>query len=256
MIWARNDKAGPIMVNVSDRGSLMADIATRFRRGDGFSIATLNLDHVVKLARDPQFHVAYAAHSHVTADGKPIVWLSRLAGQSVSLVPGSELIEPMVALAREHEVPVAFFGTTQATLDTVSEELLKKYPGLEVVLCLAPEMGFDPGSHDAEKLISKIGQSGARLVFIALGAPNQERFAARAAAALPDVGFLSVGAGLDFISGRQHRAPRWIRSLGAEWLWRLAVDPRRLAGRYAACIAILPRMTLQAWRIGKRPTGS
>ena len=74
----------------------------RLGAGRGFSVATLNLDHAVQLRRNPAFRSAYAAHSHVTADGNPVVWLSRLAGQrEVSLVPGSELIAP---LAREWPV--------------------------------------------------------------------------------------------------------------------------------------------------------
>ena len=68
---------------------------------------------------------------------------------------------------------------------------------------------------DADEMIAEIGQSGARLVFLALGAPKQERFAARAAEMLPEVGFMSIGAGLDFISGEQKRAPLWVRKIAA-----------------------------------------
>ncbi len=83
----------------------------------------------------------------------------------------------------------------------------------------------------ADEAIRAIGDSGARVVFLALGAPKQERFAARAQRALPAAGFLSIGAGLDFVSGAQVRAPAWVRAIAAEWLWRLAHEPRRLAGR-------------------------
>ena len=106
MIWSDSDTAG-VTVTVPDQGTLLADLARRFRMGQGFAVATLNLDHVVKLSRDKAFLEAYRAQTHVTADGNPIVWLSRLAGQPVSLIPGSELIEPLVALAVEHKVPVA-----------------------------------------------------------------------------------------------------------------------------------------------------
>ena len=82
------DKA--VRVNVVSQEALLADLAQRFRAHEGFSVATLNLDHAVKLGRDPAFRAAYRAHTHVTADGKPVVWLARLSGQRVGLVAGSD----------------------------------------------------------------------------------------------------------------------------------------------------------------------
>lgn len=239
---------GGIAVTAPDREALLSDLATRLGRGQGFSIATLNLDHAVKLDRDPAFAAAYAAHSHVTADGNPIVWLDRLAGGGARLVPGSELVEPVAALAAGAGVPVGLYGATDASLSAAAEALRARHPALEVAFLEAPPMGFDPDGEEAGAAIDRIGESGARVIFLALGAPRQERFAARAQAALPAVGFLSIGAGLDFLSGAQTRAPLWVRRLAAEWLWRLAGNPRRLAGRYAGCALALPGLTLSALR--------
>lgn len=250
MIWSEGE-AGGITVTVPDKTALLTDLGRRLAAGEGFSVATLNLDHVVKLSRNPRFRDAYAAQTHVTADGNPIVWLSRLAGQQVSLVPGSELIEPLVAKAVEAHVPVAFFGSSQETLDVAADSLRARHPGLEIALCRAPVMGFDPQSEEAVEDIAALEASGSGLVFLALGAPKQEIFAARAQTVLPGVGFVSIGAGLDFIAGTQRRAPVWVRAMAAEWLWRLLTDPRRLAARYGACIAVLPKLTGRALR-GRR----
>lgn len=254
MVWSETpDGREPVTVTVSDRETLLADLRDRFQKGQGFSLATLNLDHVVKLRRDPDFLAAYAAHSHVTADGNPIVWLAHLAGQpDVTLVPGSELIAPLAALAAELDVPVALLGSTEAALSAAAEALTAQHPGLRIVLTLAPPMGFDPVGAGAGDAIRALSDSGARLVFLALGAPKQERFAAHAQAALPEVGFLSIGAGLDFIAGRQRRAPAWVRAIAAEWLWRLLGDPARLARRYGACLLALPGLTLRALRQRRR----
>lgn len=247
MIWSKTSSNGAIVVDAPDKSTLLQDLGRRFEAGTGFSVATLNLDHVVKLSRDTAFRNAYAAHTHVTADGNPIVWLSRLAGQGdVRLVPGSELIEPLAELAVEKDVPIGLFGATEASLDAAADALVTRYPGLRIVFTMAPPMGFDPDGEVAEAAIAEIRASGARLVFLALGAPKQERFAARAQDHLPEVGFLSIGAGLDFISGSQTRAPVWVRRLAAEWLWRLLGDPGRLAARYGACILALPGLTLRA----------
>lgn len=242
MIW----KEG-VTVTVPDQATLLSDLSDCFQAGRGFSVATLNLDHVVKLARDPAFLTAYQAHTHVTADGNPIVWLSRLAGQGdVSLVPGSELIDPLAALAAQHKIPVAFFGATDATLEAAARELRTRHDGLNIVLCRAPAMGFDPMGPAAQADIAAIKASGARLCFLALGAPKQEIFAAQAQNALPGVGFVSIGAGLDFIAGTQQRAPVFVQKLAAEWLWRLLSNPRRLAARYRACLLALPELLLRA----------
>lgn len=240
--------AGPIAVSVPDRDNLMADLETRLLAGQGFSLATLNLDHLVKIGRDPAFRRAYAAQTHVTADGNPVVWLCRLAGQEVSLVPGSELVEPVAAMAARLDVPVAMVGSTEASLRGAAEALAARSPRLRVVARIAPPMGFDPEGGTAAEVIDALKASGARLCFLALGAPRQEIFAARAQATLPGVGFLSIGAGLDFLSGAQTRAPAAIRALALEWLWRLAGNPRRLLTRYALCFTLLPGATLAAVR--------
>lgn len=247
MIWSDPEPGQrAITVTVPDIEAFLADIARRFETRRGFSVATINLDHVVKLRRDPAFRAAYAAQTHVTADGNPIVWLSRLAGQKVSLVPGSELVEPVAALAAEAGVPVALVGATEASLSAAARALEARHPGLKVVMIHAPAMGFDPDGEEAGEIIGKLEAAGARLVYLALGAPKQERFAARAQARLPETGFLSIGAGLDFVSGAQTRAPACVRVIAAEWLWRLALSPRRLAARYGACLIALPGLTRRA----------
>ena len=246
LVWSDTGE-GRITITAPDRQTLLEDLHARMTSGRGFAVATLNLDHVVKLRSDAAFRAAYARHSHVTADGNPIVWFSRLAGQpEVGLIPGSELIEPVAALAARNDTPVALLGATEPALAAAAAALESRHPGLRVVLQLAPPMGFDPEGDSAINAIDTISKSGARVVFLALGAPKQERFAARALQALPNVGFLSIGAGLDFLAGTQRRAPAWVRAIAAEWLWRMLLNPRRLAARYGACLLLLPGLTRRA----------
>ncbi len=243
-----DDSSAPVVVNVPSMACLLADLEQRLANGRGFCIATLNLDHVVKFHQSTAFRDAYTRHSHVTADGNPIVWLDRLAGHDIRLVPGSDLIEPVSDMATRLDAPVALFGTTPASLEAAAQALNARDPGLRIVAKIAPPMGFDPEGPEADACIDDIARSGARICFLALGAPKQEIFAARAHDRLPETGFLSIGAGLDFISGAQMRAPKLMRAIGAEWLWRLAGNPRRLAGRYWACMTIFPNLTWAALR--------
>lgn len=244
------------LVNFPTEAALLADVEAGLSRGQGFSIATLNLDHVVKLRRDPAFRAAYLAQSHVVADGNPIVWLMRLAGRrDVRLVPGSELIAPVAAMAARVGAPLAFLGSTETVLQAAAEQLKADHPGLQVAACLAPPYGFDPASAAADALLDQVAASGARICLLALGAPKQEVLAARGLARHPSLGFLSIGAGLDFIAGHQKRAPVWVRKIAMEWLWRMLSNPRRLARRYLDCALVLPSMTVSALRARSGGTG-
>lgn len=235
-------------VNVADADSLLSLARHRLATRDGFALATINLDHVVKL-RDPgPFQEAYAAQDFVVADGNPIVWLSRLAGQPVELVPGSDMVLPLARLAAETGTPVALLGSTDDALAAAAETLTARVPGLEVAGTFAPPFPFDPTNSAADDLLDQVAASGARLVFLALGAPKQEILAARGRTRTPQLGFVSIGAGLDFIAGTQTRAPAWVRKLAMEWVWRMMTNPRRLAKRYALCALILPGLVLDARR--------
>lgn len=235
-----------IRVTQADRDALLAAVEARLAVGAGFALATLNLDHLVKLRRSVAFQHAYAAQDFVVADGNPIVWLSRLAGQRVRLVPGSELVVPLCVLAARIRIPVVFVGSTDAALTDAKAALTARIPGLQVVQMIAPPMGFDPEGPEAAAMLAGLTDLGPALCFLALGAPKQELLAARGRGLAPQIGFASVGAGLDFLAGQQKRAPKWVQSLAMEWLWRALSAPRRLIPRYAACAAILPGQTLAA----------
>ncbi|MDP5306001.1 WecB/TagA/CpsF family glycosyltransferase [Paracoccus spongiarum] len=237
-----------IRVNMPDQTALMAELTRRFRGGEGFALATINLDHLVKLRGDSGFRQAYAAQDLVVADGNPIVWLSRLARHPVTLVPGSDLVVPLARLAAAETVPIALVGTTELALDAAAARITAEAPGTRIVARIAPPMGFDPDSPVAGEMLRRIEASGARLCFLALGAPKQERLAARGRRETPGIGFASVGAGLDFLAGNQQRAPRWVRRIAMEWVWRMLSAPRRLVPRYARCAAILPAETISALR--------
>lgn len=226
----------------------MQVVRDRLSAGRGLALATINLDHLVKLRHDKEFRAAYAAQDLVVADGNPVVWLSRLARRPVRLAPGSDLVEALAQAAAETGAPIALVGSTEPVLIAAGERMKQRAPGLEVAACIAPPMGFSPTSDAADQILEQIAASGARLCFLALGAPKQEIFAARGRARLPQVAFVSVGAGLDFIGGSQKRAPALVRRVAMEWLWRALSAPRRMIPRYASCFAILPSQIVSALR--------
>ena len=240
--------ATEITVNIADRAALLAEVSARLAAHRGFALATINLDHLVKLRQSAAFRSAYAAQDLVVADGNPIVWLSRLAGRPVALVPVSDMVLSLAGAAAAAGVKVALVGATEATLAAAAKVLTARVPGLTIGLTHAPAMGFDPEGAEAAAILADLARQQIGLCFLALGAPRQEALAARGRRLAPDTGFASIGAGLDFLAGSQARAPLWLRRLALEWLWRALSSPRRLVPRYAACAAILPGQVVAALR--------
>ncbi|WP_420496754.1 WecB/TagA/CpsF family glycosyltransferase [Szabonella alba] len=241
-----------LTVTHPDAGALLRAAGARLTAGQGFALATINLDHLVKLRRDAAFCRAYAAQDFVVADGNPVVWLSRLARRPVGLVPGSDLVIPLARLARDAGRPVVLLGSSDAALAGAADHLRAVLPGVTIAASIAPPYGFDPAGDDARAILSRLAEIGPGLCLIALGAPKQERLAALGRVLAPQMGFASIGAGLDFLSGHQMRAPHWARAMAMEWLWRALQSPRRLLPRYAACAAILPGQAMAALRLRRQ----
>ena len=222
-------------INVGSLPDAVAKAVRKVQQGEPFTVFTLNLDHLVKRRTDARFRDAYARASLVTADGAPVVALSRRQGASLSRTTGADLVLPLCKRAAAERIPVFLFGSEQAVLECAADVLREKCPGLDVRGCQAPSRGFDPHSVEADAAGVHIAASGARLCFVALGAPKQELFADRMAGRGWPIGWLCVGAALDFIAGEQKRAPAAFQKTGLEWAWRLITNPRRLAARYARC---------------------
>lgn len=234
-----------ISINVFSMPEAVSSIVSAAERGENFSVCTLNLDHVVQLQRRPDFRAAYRRARFVTADGFPIVILGRLAGTRIKRTTGADLVAPICQQAGQRKVPIFFLGSSDLSLHRAARRLSKRYQGLEVVGSYAPGPNFDPYSEEADEAIAKIRASGAKLCFVALGAPRQEIFSARCLDELSGTGLLCIGAGLDFIANTQSRAPSFTQKVGLEWAWRMVSNPRRMGPRYARCMAVIPSLVFR-----------
>jgi len=234
-----------VTINVLSPSEAVSSIVSAAQHGDNFSVCTLNLDHVVQLQQRPDFRAAYRRARFVTADGFPIVMLSRLLGTRIRRTTGADLVEPLCREARKKGLPIFMLGSNDRTLALTAERLSERFQGLKVAGYYAPGTNFDPFSGEADFAIDSIRDSGAKLCFVALGAPRQELFAARCLDELNGTGLLCIGAALDFIAGTQTRAPALTQKVGLEWAWRMLREPRRLGPRYARCLAVVPRLVFR-----------
>lgn len=189
--------------------------------------------HMTMEAHDtPGFRQIVNASDLVTSDGMPLVWmLRRLGVPGQTRVYGPTLMLHVCEAAESASVPIGLYGGTPDSLERMCAYLAQLYPRLNVAYAFPPPFRPLTPDEDAE-VIENIRDSGARILFVGLGCPKQERWMAAHQAALPLVQ-LGVGAAFDFHSGRVRQAPKWMQDRGLEWLFRLAAEPRRLFRRYA-----------------------
>jgi N-acetylglucosaminyldiphosphoundecaprenol N-acetyl-beta-D-mannosaminyltransferase len=167
-----------------------------------------------------------------TPDGMPLVWGLRLLGLGqAQRVYGPDLTPHLLAEAARRGVPVGFYGGEPAVLDRLLAVARTRFPGLRVVYACAPPFRALSAEEDAA-IVEAINASGARLLFVGLGCPKQERWMAAHRARVNAV-LLGVGAAFDFLAGVKPQAPRWLQERGLEWAFRLVCEPRRLWRRYA-----------------------
>lgn len=229
-----------VTVNLPTLAAATTEAIRRAEFGQGFLLFTLNLEHFVKVRSIAAFGAIYRRADLVTADGWPIVWLAARHGVHLERTCGADLVEPLCRAAAARGLGVYFIGPGPHAQAEAIANLRERVDGLRCAGAEAPQIppGSDPSilaDVDIDGLAARLTASGARLCFVSLGDPKQGFLADALAARCPAVGFVCVGAALDFIAGSALRAPMWVQRVNLEWLWRLMREPRRLAPRYAIC---------------------
>jgi N-acetylglucosaminyldiphosphoundecaprenol N-acetyl-beta-D-mannosaminyltransferase len=215
---------------------VVATVCAALERGEGGRIVTPNVD-ILRLARtDPAVRGYLSDATLLVADGMPLVWASRLAGTPLpERVTGSSLIWSLsYHLGRAGRSVYLLGGTPGANPGgrRAAAVLAAACPGLRIAGTASPAYGFERDPAGWDDLCAGVVEAKPDLVLVGLGFPKQERLVDALRPELPLSWFLGCGAAVDFVAGDQVRAPHWLQRAGLEWAWRLAGDPRRLAGRY------------------------
>ncbi|MGE0700574.1 MAG: WecB/TagA/CpsF family glycosyltransferase [Hyphomicrobiaceae bacterium] len=204
------------------------------RRGapDARYICACDVHNVMRAQTDSNHMRALRRADMILADGVPLVWVSRLRGESgVGRVPGPDLLSAVCERSIKEGWSHNFYGGAEGVAGKLGERLAARYPGLDIAGTDCPP--FRPMSNaEVERDIARINESGADVVWVGLGCPKQEIWMLENAARLEGRIVIGVGAAFDFHSGRVVRAPLWMREHGLEWLHRLMSEPRRLWRRY------------------------
>jgi exopolysaccharide biosynthesis WecB/TagA/CpsF family protein len=221
-----------VPVSASSRAEAERCILAAAREGRAALVDHLSAHGLAEASRDPRFREALARFDLVAPDGQPVRWaLNLLFGTGLrERVYGPALMDRLCERAAEEGVGVYLYGGSREVLLQLCESLRERHRGLHIAGAEAPPFRALTADED-RAAVERIERSGARLVFIGLGCPKQELFAASHADRIHAVQ-ICVGAAFDFLAGSKPTAPRWMQDHGLEWLFRLASEPRRLWRRY------------------------
>jgi exopolysaccharide biosynthesis WecB/TagA/CpsF family protein len=193
-------------------------------------VVTPNVDHLIRFHDDPAFRALYGDAAYILLDSRFLSHLLSLTKRVHSKVcTGSDLTAHLFAKVIRAEDPILLIGGEACQ----AQSLADRY-GLKGLRHFNPPMGFVRDPVAVEECLTFIeSQTPFRFCFLAVGAPQQEMLAQQLKARGKARGLaLCIGASINFLTGVEKRAPLWIQRTGAEWLFRLARDPRRLAKRY------------------------
>jgi len=201
------------------------------RRGESRSICVATVHMVMESHDNPEFREVVNGADLVTPDGMPLVWALRLQGVGgATRVYGPHLTLHVLEAAQREGIPVGFYGGSPAVLRALLDEVARRFPAVKVAYAFAPP--FRPlNAEEDSRIVDEMERSGARILFVGIGCPKQERWMSEHRGRVRAV-MLGVGAAFDFIAGAKPQAPLWMQNHGLEWLFRLICEPRRLGWRY------------------------
>ena len=228
----------------------------RARDGKARLVSTLNVDFLVNSLgcmfsrpRHPELLKVLRDSDMVTADGFPIVWLSRIAGKQLQQrVTGADLVPALARRAASEDLSLFLLGGGEGVAAAAADTLQAANPGLRIAGTAAPFIHTaGPAMADFaaadEALLRQINGSGAHILLVGLGNPKQELWFNRNRYKLRVPVAIGVGGTFEFITGSVSRAPQWVQSMNMEWLFRITQDPARLWRRYAKGLFKLGMLT-------------
>lgn len=218
-------------INVTNMSDTIAYITENLEALKGDYICVSNVHTTVMAYRDKEYRKVQNSGAMALPDGQPLSIVSRKRGFSEARrVPGPDLMPAILDLSQKTGYRHYFYGSTEATLEALRAALLRRYPKLRIAGMYSPPFRELTKEED-EEIVRRINESGADFVWVALGAPKQERWMYEHRHRINSL-MIGVGAAFDFTAGTTKRAPMWMQKLCLEWVFRILRDPRRMLPRY------------------------
>lgn len=200
-------------------------------------VCTGNLDHLVIAERDPEFRAAYQNADFVVADGKPVVWLSKLAARPVDpklpeRVAGSDLFWELAKASGETKLRLFLLGGVEGAAEQAVLKIKERYPKARIAGTYCPPFETFHTEEEQAKIRSAIRAAKPDILLVAFGAPKQEKWIAKNKDLLGVPVSIGVGGSFEMAAGFVERAPIWVQNIGMEWFYRFVQQPKRLFQRY------------------------
>lgn len=187
---------------------------------------------IVDCQRDESYKAIVNAADMVTPDGMPVFWYGKMSGQKgLERVSGADFMGHIFEQSEKKGYRHYFYGGMQDTLVQLETYLMNKYPKLNIAGFYSPPFR-ESGEMEEETVIQDINKQQPDFIWVGLGSPKQDVWMANHRPLLDASVIVGVGAAFDFLAGVKPRAPKWMRSVGLEWFFRLCCEPRRLWRRY------------------------
>jgi N-acetylglucosaminyldiphosphoundecaprenol N-acetyl-beta-D-mannosaminyltransferase len=225
---------GNIGIDTFSKSVLLEEVLEHAIHGNNTHlIATVNAQFYVLAEKSVRFRQCIEKAEYICADGMPIVWACKaFAGRHVPRIAGVDLIEDICRQGAPLALRVFFLGGRPEMARRAADILSQRYPGIQVVGVNCPEFGFETDQDALNTVLTEIAHSKPHVLFVGLGAPKQEFFCNEHIRPLKVPIAIGIGGSLEILSGSLPRAPRWMRSSGLEWAFRLSQEPGRLWKRY------------------------
>jgi N-acetylglucosaminyldiphosphoundecaprenol N-acetyl-beta-D-mannosaminyltransferase len=215
--------------HVLTSADVIESVVSAIAAGERGYLCTVNVAILMAMRSDPGLQRFGERARWLVADGQPLVWASRLGGTPLpERVAGVDLVDRLCARAAREGFGVFLLGGTEHSVRAAAAMLGGKHPGLTIS---GTAHGYF-SRREAPARAQAVAASGAKLLFVGMGAPRQERFIEEHWAELGVNVALGVGGSFDVVSGQRWRAPSLAQKLGLEWAFRAAQEPRRLLPRY------------------------
>ena len=222
----------------ADAKSIARSVCGQRPSGIGL-VVTPNLDHVVNLRHNVEFANAYKMASIIVCDGFPVQYYARLRGIPVKRVTGCDIMNELMYEASDILSGQRLFFAVDSDQTATSVKHWGNIRGVAVETSVPP-LGFENNFDESERLLDEITKHRTTILVMGVGAPKSEVWVWRHQHELPICWVLCVGQAVRVALGLTTKAPKLIRTLHGEWLWRICQEPHRLAGRYIRGSVMFP----------------
>jgi N-acetylglucosaminyldiphosphoundecaprenol N-acetyl-beta-D-mannosaminyltransferase len=213
-----------VRVSNVDVPQSLAIIEGLIERGTPHQMVTVNTEFVMAAQKDAEFKAIIQAAALALPDGVGLLWAARFLGHPLKeRVTGVDTVQRVAELAARKGYRLFLLGAAQGVADLCARRLSDQYPNLQIV----GTYSGSPAVEEEDEIVALVQQAKPDVLFVAYGAPQQDKWIARNLERLGVPLAMGVGGALDFIAGVAVRAPRWTQQLGLEWLHRLYRQPWR-----------------------------